>query len=132
CSKLDRLAAQTKQRQKNAARFDKIIGGIEGLEAPTTTPGGEAVFHLYVVKMDPDAFTCSRDEFCNALKAEGVPTAVHYPRPLTRQPAFAAFVTEQPAVAERLSAEVFALPIHHALTEEHFGVVEGALRKVAA
>jgi perosamine synthetase len=136
CSKLDRLAAQTKQRQKNAARYDKILGAIDGLEAPTTTAGGEAVYHLYVVKMDPEQFTCTRDEFCNALKAEGVPTAVHYPRPLTRQPAFAAYsgpkIETANPVAEKLSQIVFALPMHHDLSDEHFRIVGEALNKVAA
>ena len=91
CSRLDRLAAQTAQRRANAARYDGILRSIDGLLPPVTTPGAEAVYHLYVARMDLDKFTCTRDQFCEALKAEGVPTAVHYPRPLTRQPAFAQF-----------------------------------------
>ncbi len=136
CSRLDRLAAQTAQRQKNAARYDNIIKGIDGLSAPVTTPGGEAVYHLYVAQMDPALFTCSRDEFCNALKAEGVPTAVHYPRPLTRQPAFAAFadakVQKSVPVSEQLCQRVFALPMHHDLSDDQFRIVGEALNKVAA
>jgi len=133
CSRLDRLADQTKTRQKNAAKYDKIIAGIDGLIGPKTTAGGEAVFHLYVLKLDLEQFTCTRDEFCAALKAEGVPTAVHYPRPLTRQPAFAAYAprTELP-VSEQLSHTVLALPMHHDLSDEHFRIVGEALAKVAA
>lgn len=131
CSKLDRLAEQTKQRQVNAARYDRIIAGIDGLAAPKTTPGGEAVFHLYVVKMDPAKFTCTRDEFCDALKAEGVPTAVHYPRSLPHQPALSKFNRNDTPVAERLTKMVMALPMHHDLSEEHFRVVGEALSKVA-
>ena len=136
CSRLDRLAAQTAQRQKNAAKYDTIIKDIDGLTAPATTPNSTAVYHLYVAQMDPAAFTCTRDEFCNALKAEGVPTAIHYPRPLTRQPAFAAFadakVQKSVPVAERLCERVFALPMHHDLTDGHFRIVGEALNKVAA
>ncbi len=134
CSRLDRLPAETAQRVAAARRFDAIIGEIKGLKAPTTTPGATSVYHLYVVKMDPKAFTCSRDEFCKALAAEGVPTAVHYPRSLTRQPAFSAYSNEQghPPVADGLSSKVFALPMHHNLTDEHFRVIGDALRKVAA
>lgn len=131
CSRLDRLADQTARRRAIAARFDQMIGGIEGLAAPKTTPDGEAVYHLYVARMDTDRFTCTRDEFCNALKAEGVPTAVHYPRPLTRQPAFASYVKDHPPVAERLSRQVFALPIHHDLSDQQVEMVGEALRKVA-
>lgn len=133
CSRLDRLEAQTAARRASAARYDAIIRDIDGLTPPTTTPGGEAVFHLYVVKLDTSRFACTRDEFCNALKAEGVPTAVHYPKPLHKQPAFAqiAGVSRPLPVAERLSEEVFALPMHHDLTDEHFRVVGESLRKVA-
>ncbi len=131
CSRLDRLADQTAQRQKNAARYDQIIAGIPGLSAPKTTPGGEAVFHLYTVKMDTSKFSCTRDQFTDALKAEGVPTAVHYPRPLPKQPALAKFDKHNTPVADKLCTQVFCLPMHHDLTDEHFKVVGEALKKVA-
>jgi len=76
CSRLARLAEQTRQRQKNAARYDAILRAIDGLTPPATTDGAEAVYHLYVAQMDPGRFTCTRDEFVNALKAEGVPVWV--------------------------------------------------------
>lgn len=130
-SRLDRLEAQTRTRQQNASRYDAMLSEIDGLAAPKTTPGGQAVYHLYVVKMDLSKFRCTRDEFCNALKAEGVPTAIHYPRSLTRQPALSPFAKDHSPVADGLSARVFALPMHHDLTDEHFRVVREALHKVA-
>ncbi|MEX2219596.1 MAG: DegT/DnrJ/EryC1/StrS family aminotransferase [Phycisphaerales bacterium] len=132
CSRLDRLVEQTARRRAIAARLDQIIEGIDGLVAPRATPGAESAFHLYVARLEIDRFTCTRDDFCAALKAEGIPTAVHYPRPLTRQPAFAAFVKDQPPVAERLSKQVFALPIHHDLSDTQVEQIGEALRKVAA
>lgn len=131
CSKLDRLPAQTKQRQANAARYDQIISKIPGLTAPKTTPGGEAVFHLYVIKMDTSKFSCTRDEFCKALGAEGVPTAVHYPRPLPKQPALSKWDKRDCPVSDKLSTQVIALPMHHDLSDEHFRILEAALTKVA-
>ncbi len=132
CSKLDRLQAQTTQRQVNAARYDAILNQIPGLMAPKTTLGAESAFHLYVAKMDTAKFRATRDEFCKALGAEGVPTAVHYPRSLPKQPALSAWDKKDCPVADRLSTQVFALPMHHDLTDEHFRIVEEALRKVAA
>jgi len=132
CSKLDRLEAQTRQRQANAARYDAILARIPGLIAPKTTPGGESVFHLYVAKLDLSKFRCTRDEFCKALGAEGVPTAVHYPRSLPKQPALSKWDRKDCPIADRLSTQVFALPMHHDLTDEHFRVLEEALAKVAS
>ena len=52
------------------------------------------------------------------LKAQGIPTAVHYPLSLHQQPAYSAFF---PGAAfpnsERLAAEVISLPMHAHLTE---------------
>ena len=131
CSRLDRLEAQTEARREVARRYDEIISGIEGLAAPRITEGAEPAWHLYTAQLEVDDFDCTRDEFCAALKEEGVPTAVHYPRSLTRQPAFSDHVTEHPPVADRLSARVFCLPMHHDLTEEHLDTVARAMEKVA-
>ena len=132
CSRLDRLPEQTRSRQKNAAKYDAIINAIPGLTPPATTPGAEAVYHLYVVKMDTTKFRVSRDEFCKALMAEGVPTAVHYPRSLPKQPALAKWNKNDCPVADKLSSQVFALPMHHDLTDEHFRILGEALNKVAS
>lgn len=131
CSRLNRLEAETRARRDAAARYDAILASIPGLHAPASTPGAEPVYHLYTVRMDPERFTCSRDEFCKALHAEGVPTAVHYPRPLHRQPALARFAGAPMPVAESLARTVFCLPMHHALTPAHLRAVEDALHKVA-
>ena len=131
CSRLDRLPAQTAQRQANAARYIAMLSTIDGLIPPTTTPGATAIFHLYMVKMDTTKFTATRDEYCKALMAEGVPTAVHYPRPLPKQPALAKWDRKDCPVSDKLSTQVFALPMHHDLTDEHFEIVEAALKKVA-
>jgi len=131
CSRLDRLAAQTATRRTNAAKYDTIINAIAGLKAPKTTAGAEASFHLYTAQFDPAKFTCTRDEFVAALKAEGVPTATHYPRPLPKQPALADFDKDDCAVADMLATRVFSLPMHHDLSDEHMKSVADALAKVA-
>ncbi len=131
-SRLDRLAAQTAARQSAAARYDAIVSSIPGLSTPKVTPGAACVWHLYTIQMDPARFTVSRDAFCKALGAEGVPTATHYPRSLPQQPALSRWNKNDCPVADSLSQRVLSLPMHHDLTEEHFRTVEAALRKVAA
>ncbi|HYE03845.1 MAG TPA: DegT/DnrJ/EryC1/StrS family aminotransferase [Phycisphaerales bacterium] len=131
CSRLDRLEAETARRRATAACYDAGLARIKGLLAPAATPGSEPVYHLYVARLETEKFRCTRDEFCAALAAEGVPTAIHYPRSLTRQPAFARLVTDHPPVADRLSTMVFALPMHHALSGQQVDSVLEALAKVA-
>ncbi len=140
CSRLDRLPQETDARRGAAKRYDAIIDEIDGIGRPRIDDGIEPAWHLYTVRIDPDAFTCTRDEFCAAIKAEGVPTAVHYPLSLTDQPAFAEIVARNaadfgdahPPVARRLAKTVFCLPMHHALSEQDTDDIGEALRKVAS
>ena len=60
-----------------------------------------------------------REAVAAALDAEGIPTAVHYPVPLHRQPGYAGRGLEggDLSVAERLAREVLSLPMHPYLSE---------------
>lgn len=132
CSRLDRLAAQTQRRREVAAEYDRGLAGIGGISVPVTTPNAVPVYHLYVAQMDPAQFGCTRDELCNALKAEGIPTAVHYPRSLPQQPALARYAKAgDTPIANGLKDRVFALPIHHDLSAEDIKAVCAAVVKVA-
>ena len=53
----------------------------------------------------------------NRLDSAGVPTAVHYPIPLNRQPAMRVEPVDLP-VAEHLSESVVSLPMHPYLSEK--------------
>jgi perosamine synthetase len=135
-SQFNRLPDYTARRQKGAAAIDRAIAAIPGLFAPKITPNARGVYHLYPVRVDESKFRLPaegtvRDEFCKALNAEGISTAVHYPRSLTRQPAFEKHVREHPPVADRLSKTLFCVPIHHNLTELQTRQIGEALHKVA-
>jgi dTDP-4-amino-4,6-dideoxygalactose transaminase len=54
------------------------------------------------------------------MKAQGVPTAVHYPQPLHQQTAYRHYprAAESLQVAERLATEVISLPMHAYLDDE--------------
>jgi UDP-2-acetamido-2-deoxy-ribo-hexuluronate aminotransferase len=51
-----------------------------------------------------------------ALKEEGIPTAVHYPHPLHRQPALAGVPEPDVPATDKASDEVLSLPMHPYLT----------------
>lgn len=140
CSRLDRLDAQTRQRQTNAGRYGRMLADLNsklfgtptvGITPAAVTEGATSVYHLYTVLFDTSKFSCSRDEFCKALGAEGVPTAVHYPRSLPNQPALSKWNKSDCPVADSLSSRVFCLPMHHDLTDEHFALIAEAMEKVA-
>lgn len=131
-SRLQRLEKETAQRRAVADAYDAHFAEIDAVEAPTRTKGAESAWHLYSLKLNLDRVTCTRDEFIKALIAEGIPSAVHYPKSLTDQPAFKGIVKDHPPVARSLASRVFSVPMHHELTETQIGQVAEGVAKVAS
>ncbi len=84
---------------------------------PYIAPYNTSVYAQYTIQVD------NRDEVIDRLKAQGIPTAVHYPIPLNRQPAFTVInqgIKVSFPVAERVAERVMSLPMHPYLTKaEH-------------
>lgn len=131
-SQLDRAETITRKRRDNAKVLDGLISKIPGLHPPAATPKAEPIFHQYAVRMDLDAFRVTRDEFIAAVQAEGVQVALHYPRTLPQQPAFAKYVEPGSCpVSERLAQSLFCIPVHQNLTADQLAKIGQALTKVA-
>jgi dTDP-4-amino-4,6-dideoxygalactose transaminase len=63
------------------------------------------------------------------MGAAGVETTVFYPRPIHKQPLYTrlGYGESDAPVAERLSGEVLALPVHPMLREEDLQVISDAV-----
>ena len=59
----------------------------------------------------------NRDQVQEKLKAQGIPTAVHYPIPLNKQPAVANANVSLP-IGDAIAERVMSLPMHPYLTLE--------------
>lgn len=132
-SRLGRLARETKARQEAAVRYGEILAKVPGFVPLKITAGATSAYHLYTVRLDLGVLKATREQVMKDLGALGVPTALHYPRSLPEQPAFARLLEGQGTwpVAERLAKTVMSLPMHHGLTDEHFATIEHGLRTVA-
>lgn len=139
-SQLDRIGDATATRRRNAAMLDERLAEVDGLTPGRITEGAQSAYHQYPIHIDHTRFVTPDDtsrpdalraEFIELLKAEGVMSAIHYPKSLTRQPMFASVVSEHPPVADRLASELICVPIHQFLTVEQVGRVGDALAKVA-
>ncbi len=109
-AKLDGFEHELGQRRAAARAYDEAIGRRLGerVRIPWTAPGCESVYAQYTIAL------AQRDRVAQALAERGVPTAVHYPIPLHRQPVFASLGLAErdfPA-SERAAAEVLSLPMH--------------------
>ncbi len=100
-------------RDRIAAAYDRRLGHL--IEIPARVPHSTSAWAIYAVLL-PDAAVRARLQ--DRLRAAGVPTAIYYPRPLHRQPAYAgAHDGTALPVSEDLATRIMALPIHPDLTE---------------
>jgi len=88
-AQLSRLGDQTAHRMRSAAILNEGLADIEGLhvvrEDARATPRS---YHLYAMRLVAEEFGASREQFIQALRAEGVPAGGGYPHPLYRNPLF--------------------------------------------
>jgi dTDP-4-amino-4,6-dideoxygalactose transaminase len=111
--KLKRLEQWNTRRKEIAALYRSVLKGAN-LEIPLDDPRDERVYHLFVVYVE------RRDAVRAALQARGVHTAIHYPRPVHLQPAFAAlgFGPGSFPHAERACERVLSMPFFPEMTDE--------------
>ena len=125
---LRKLAGWNKQRRANAAALDAALGGIERLRTPAVAEGATHVYHQYTVRVADGR----RDALQAHLTAEGVGSAVYYPTPTHRLPAFAALAEDAVRVplpeTDRAADEVLSLPVHPTLTDADLVRIGQAVR----
>ncbi|MCC6367650.1 MAG: DegT/DnrJ/EryC1/StrS family aminotransferase [Bryobacterales bacterium] len=88
-AQLERLTEQTARRRTNAAYLTsrlRDIPGIRILETPDYATGHS--HHLFVLRFEPKAFGLTREQFLEALQAEGIPASSGYAHSLFRNPMF--------------------------------------------
>lgn len=121
------FADEIERRNAIAHRYTTMLDCVVTVpRVPTTV---SSVWAQYTVRVDASR----RASIMAALKEEGVPTAVYYPRPLHLQAAYREFpvATSGLAVSERLSEEVLSLPMHPYLSVEEQDRIVGCLRQAA-
>ena len=98
-------------RARIGARYSDLLTG-SGCVTPYIEPHNTSVYAQYTIAVD------NRDGLITRLGQAGIPTAVHYPIPLHRQPAFGSMALPAVPVAERAAARVVSLPMHPYLADE--------------
>lgn len=106
--KLRKLDEWNRRRRRIAEVYRSAFASLPlGLQAET----GQSNYHLFVVS------SAERQALQQHLGTLDIPTAVHYPVPLSRQPAFAEFKPDRCPNADQLCARVLSLPMHAQLSD---------------
>lgn len=128
---LANLPADTLKRRQNADYLSTGLSRLDGIRVPVVKAGVEHSFHQYSILLDTSGFSCSRDDFVKALNAENIGCAVHYPIPLSKQPAFQDGATPCP-VAEDMAQRILSLPVHPRLSQEDLAAIVAGVDKVVS
>jgi dTDP-4-amino-4,6-dideoxygalactose transaminase len=115
-------------RDRAARRYSDALRDVVGV--PELGNACTSVWAQYTIRIKPG----TRDAFATALKAQGVPTAIYYPKPLHRQTAYAHYPVAEGGlpVSDALAEEVISLPMHAYLDDDAQDRVIKAVRSAVA
>lgn len=109
--KLSIFEKEIQQRQYIAKLYDAHLQVSQSVIVPYVQDINASVYAQYTILVD------NRDALQEVLKKQGIPTAVHYPIPLNKQPAVAD-TSVSLAVGDRIADRVMSLPMHPYLNDE--------------
>jgi dTDP-4-amino-4,6-dideoxygalactose transaminase len=101
-------------RNKVAERYARGLGNV--VSVPRLAGGCTSVWAQYTIRLPAGI---DRDGFAAALKAQGIPTAIYYPKSMHQQTAYRDFPVADGGlpISEALSDDVISLPMHAYLDE---------------
>lgn len=106
--KLKIFADEIEARDRAARRY---ADGLKDVAiVPVVPEGMTSVWAQYTIRLKPGV----RDGLATKLKAQGIPTAIYYPKPLHRLEAYKRFPVADNGIptTDQLAEEVISLPMH--------------------
>src|ERR1700748_1558288 len=101
----DEIAA----RNQVAQRYARGLGNV--VTVPHVAADCTSIWAQYTIRLPRGV---DRDGFAAALQAQGIPTAIYYPKSMHQQTAYRDYPVAEGGlpVSEKLSADVISLPMH--------------------
>ena len=124
-AKLERFDWELQRRAELGARYQRLLSNL-GARQVAVRPDRNSLWAQLTV------FVEQRAAVQAVLKEQGIPTAVHYPLPLHRQPAYAVFGKAALPQADHAAEQVLSLPMSADLSEADQDRVVRALAQALA
>jgi UDP-2-acetamido-2-deoxy-ribo-hexuluronate aminotransferase len=123
-AKLERFEWEVERRINIGRAYSRLLAELPGIELLRVKEDRTSVYAQYTILAE------DRPRMIDALKRSGIPTAVHYPKPLHRQPAYLNCHVAGPLEhSEYLAERVLSLPMYPDLDPETQSAVVEALRQ---
>jgi UDP-2-acetamido-2-deoxy-ribo-hexuluronate aminotransferase len=104
-AKLPAFDDEVRRRQQVAANYTLLLNGFGVRRTPVIDPHNVSAWAQYSIRIP------RREVVQEHLRVAGIPTAVHYPIPLNKQPAVMDHQSRL-MVGDAIAAEVISLPMH--------------------
>lgn len=120
--KLRYLESGNAARREAARQYRELLSGLP-LTLPQARSGADHVYHLFAVQTD------QRDDLRAYLTNLGIGTAVQYPVPVHRQPAYhrLGYASGSLPISERLAERVLSLPLYPGIPDQHLFAIANAI-----
>jgi UDP-2-acetamido-2-deoxy-ribo-hexuluronate aminotransferase len=120
-AKLEVFDRELKARDAIAKRYSRALENAA--QVPYVGSYNTSAWAQYTIEV------ARRAEIQQSLSTQGIPTAVHYPMPIHRQPVFASLNQARGSfpVSERASERVLSLPMHPYMSDADVETVTSAL-----
>lgn len=103
--KLVILEEEIQLRQEVADHYCRLLADVPDCTLPRVEAHNKSVYAQFTIR------TPNRERTIAQLSSHGIPTTVHYPLPLNKQPAVQIAECDLP-VGDQLASEVLSLPMH--------------------
>ncbi len=103
-AKLEIFPEEIELRTKVGAKYTELLK--DRMITPYIEPFNTSVYAQYTTQVN------NRDQVQEKLKNAGIPTAIHYPIPLHKQPVFADYFDCELQISELTASKVLSLPMH--------------------
>jgi len=127
---LRKLDGYQARRSIIAEAYHQAFSGVDGLEIPVARPDVEHAWHLYVLRLRPEALRIKRDQFIDELKDCNIGTSVHF-IPIHLHPYYRDKYRYKPGdfpVAYSNYERMFSLPLNPGMSDEDmYDVIEAVL-----
>ncbi|MFW7346624.1 MAG: DegT/DnrJ/EryC1/StrS family aminotransferase [Pigmentiphaga sp.] len=124
-SKLTVFDQEIEQRAHIASIYNRALAEVGIETTPHILEHNRSVYAQYTIRVK------NRNHVQQVLKDKGIPTAIHYPLPLNKQPAVEAPNANLP-IGDRVSEEVLSLPMHPYMTIDQITMVAQALAQATS
>ena len=124
-SKLAIFEVEIALRQQVAARYNDLFLSLPSVVRHRIEPHNTSVYAQYTIRVQ------DRAAMQEKLKAAEIPTAVHYPIPLNKQPAVADSSVQLPR-GDEAAQQVLSLPMHPYLTAADQLTIRTSLEQAGA